>query len=867
MIEKGENTYMEKYLDQNLSPEERAKDLLEKLSLEEKMGQICCFFGEHDDVEKDAPYGIGQVSTLEVRNMTSLEEAAEWQRDLQKQLMERSPHHIPAVFHMEGLCGAFIQGAASLPSGIGRASSFDPALEEKLAQIVARQETAVGITQVLAPVLDISRDSRMGRQGETYGEDPTLASAMGAAFTKGIQKTEKSGGRKAESVAKHFLGFHASQGAVHSANCEITERTLEEIYAKPFQAAISESDLHGIMPCYSVINGEPLSSSRKILTGLLRQQMGFDGVTVADYGAVSNVHTAQYLYESVTEGAKYCLEAGIDVETPTRTGYNAELMTWLQEGKADMAALDQAVYRILCAKFRMGLFDHPFALEGAALERAFYSEEDRDLLLQSARESMVLLKNDGILPIQKNVKKIVVIGCHGQNARSFFGGYTHLSMTEAVHAVANSLAGVEADPTEKKEKKPYKTIPGTQIQSDETEEFDAILKLQKPQCKNLVEGLREALPETEILYAYGYPIAGDDTSHFAEALALAGEADLLILTLGGKHGSCSVASMGEGVDAADINLPACQDAFIAQAAKLGKPMVGIHFNGRAISSETADKYLNAIVEAWNPSEMGAQAIGEVLTGVYNPCGRLPVSVAYHAGQLPVYYNHLNGSSWHQGDSIGFKDYVDLPHTPRYYFGHGLSYTTFTYGKMEISKAPEIRKASALSNAPEIGKTSEISKALEISKTSAITGSGDRREGMSPVTDQAKEKLAEAEVLPTENLRIALEIKNTGSLAGTEVVQLYLKDHYASKARPVMELAGFARVYLEAGEAKTVEFEIAPSQMAFLDEDMKWKIEAGDIEVLIGASSEDIRQTGHFRISQDARIDGRSRKFYAIGEIR
>lgn len=804
---------MEKYLNPALSPEERAQDLLEKLSLEEKMGQINCFFAEHEDVEKAAAYGIGQVSTLEARQMTSLEEVAKWQEKLQKKIMEQSPHHIPAIFHMEGLCGAFIQGAASLPSGIGRASSFDPELEEKLSEIVARQETAVGITQVLAPVLDISRDSRLGRQGETYGEDPTLAAAMGAAYTKGVQDTEKCGGRRAESVAKHFLGFHASQAAIHGATGEVTDRTLEEVYGKPFQAAISEARLRGVMPCYCNINGEPLSASKKLLTGLLREKMGFDGVVAADYSAISNVHTAQYLYESVTEAGKHCLEAGLDVEMPSCCGYNEELKEWFRNGKADRKALDDSVYRVLCAKFRMGLFEHPFALDGEELKKAFYNGKDKDLLLQSARESMVLLKNDGVLPIRKDVKKIALIGCHGANARSFFGGYTHLSMEEAVHAVANSLAGVDAKKsgdTKSDPKAGCRLVPGTQIQSDETEEFDAILRLQKPDCKNMVEGLREAMPAVEIRYAYGYPIAGDDTSHFAEALELAKEADLIILTLGGKHGSCSVASMGEGVDGADINLPKCQDAFIEAAARLGKPMVGVHFNGRPISSDAADQYLNAIVEAWNPSEMGAEAIAGVLTGAYNPSGKLPVTVAYHTGQLPIYYNHMNGSAWHQGESIGFKDYVDLPHTPRYYFGHGLSYTTFEYGALKLEK--------------------------------------------------------EAEVLPNEDVKLTLEIKNTGSCAGTEVVQLYLKDRYASKIRPVMELAGFARVSLEAGETKSVEFEISPTQTAFLDEEMRWKIEAGDIDVLVGSSSADIRQRGSFRIGKDAWIDGRDRKFYSLGRV-
>ncbi len=804
---------MERYMDSKLPAEDRAKDLLSRMSLEEKMGQIRCYLGGRGNVEEEAAYGIGQVSTLEMRSIPTLEEAAKWQRDLQERIMKLSPHYIPATFHMEGLCGPFLQDSVSLPSGIGRASSFDPKLEEKLAGIVARQETAVGITQVLAPVLDISRDSRMGRQGETYGEDPTLAAAMGSAYTSGIQKEEKSGGRKAESVAKHFLGFHASQGAIHGANCEITDRTLEEIYGTPFQAAISEANLRGVMPCYCVVNGEPLSASHKLLTELLREKMGFDGVTVADYSAVSNVHTAQRLYESLTEAGKQCLEAGMDVETPFATSYNEELKEWIRDGKADQAALDQAVYRILCAKFRMGLFEHPYALDGEDLKNAFFCEEDEQLLLDSARESMVLLKNDGTLPIQKNVKKIAVIGCHAGNARSFFGGYTHLSMTEAIYAAANSLAGVDAENDASKGKKPYQAIPGTQIQTDETEEFDALIRLQKPGCKNLVEGLRDALPEVEINYAYGYPIAGNDTSHFAEALKLIETADLVILTLGGKHGSGSVASMGEGVDGADINLPWCQDAFIKEAAKFGKPMVGIHFNGRPISSDVADEWLNAILEAWNPSEMGAQAIADVLTGEYNPCGRLPVSVAYHTGQLPIYYNHLYGSSWHQGESIGFQDYVDLPHTPRYYFGHGLSYSSFAYHNLQI-------------------------------------GTG---------TQEAR-----TEVSPEEKIPISVEIENTSDCAGTEIVQLYLSDRYASKARPVMELAGFTRVFLVPGEKKKVRFEIAPSQMAFLDDRMQWKIEAGEIEVMVGASSEDIRQKGSFWISKDLWIDGRQRTFYSLG---
>ena len=197
------------------------------------------------------------------------------------------------------------------------------------------------------------------------------------------------------------------------------------------------------------------------------------------------------------------------------------------------------------------------------------------------------------------------------------------------------------------------TVPGTNIQSDETEEFDEILKRQKPGCRSLLEELREKMPDAEIIYAYGYPIAGADTSRFAGALEAVRKADVVILTLGGKHGTCSMASMGEGVDGADINLPECQDAFIRLAAELGKPMIGVHFNGRPVSSDAADRYLDALLEAWNPSEAGAEAVVSVLLGDYNPGGKMPVTTAYHAGQLPVYYNHFHNSSWHQTGSIGF----------------------------------------------------------------------------------------------------------------------------------------------------------------------------------------------------------------------
>ena len=350
------------YLDSNKTPQERAASLLAELSLDEKMAQVNCIFpfGEmYKDMEKiseGTPLGIGEVSTLEMRRIETLEEAAQWQRKVQKVVMDNSPHHIPAIFHMEGLCGAFIQDSTSFPSGIGRGSSFDPELEEKIAGIVSRQEAACGITHVLAPVLDISRDSRMGRQGETYGEDQTLASAMGAAYTRGIQKRENAG-RKTESVAKHFLAFHNSQGGIHGTHSDTPTRLLQEVYGKPFQAAIAESGLKGIMPSYNSINGEPMSASYTLLQRLLRDEMGFEGLCISDYGAVGNVHHVQHVGECEAEAGLLCMEAGMDIEMPSTTGYGEELKRKFESKEVDIDLLDKAVLRILTAKFRMGLFE------------------------------------------------------------------------------------------------------------------------------------------------------------------------------------------------------------------------------------------------------------------------------------------------------------------------------------------------------------------------------------------------------------------------------------------------------------------------------------------------------------------------------
>ncbi len=806
---------MNVYEDPALSPEERAEDLLNQLSLEEKMAQTVCIYPTGMMMRRDSSelyrencrYGMGSVSCMEMRDIPDRKAAAEYQRKMQRMVMEQSPHHIPSIFHMECVCGGFIAGNTSFPSNIGRGAGWDPELEKEIGEVVSRQEKCLGVSSILAPVLDISRDSRMGRQGESYGEDPALAAALGTAYTKGIQDGTRSDGLRAEAIAKHFAGFHNSQGGIHGADSETPPRLLEEVYCKPFQAAIADANLRGVMPCYCTINGEAASNSHYLLTELLRDKMGFDGIVASDYTAVANEHNVQGLYESLAEAGLHSMQAGMDMEWPKKEAYNDELMGMFADGTADIETLNTVVRRILTAKFRMGLFEHPFALPDDVLDTEFNHPEDRAISKRAAAQSFVLLKNNGVLPIRKDVKKIAVIGPHADRARYLFGGYTHVSMKESVCAMACSIAGI--DENGGYITRDYPKYPGTQIQIDDAPIFEQITNAIKPGCPSLLDALRIALPNCEITYTRGYPIAGTDESGYADALAAVKDADLCLLTLGGRYSSSSISTMGEGVDSTDINLPACQEHFLREAAKLGKPLVGLHFDGRPVSSNAADEVLDALVEAWMPAEMGAEALADVLTGAVNFSGKLPVSVAYNAGQEPIYYNHPNGSAWHQGASIGFTEYVNCPHTPRYPFGYGLSYTTFAYDDL---------------------------------------------------------KLDCHEVTPDGKVRAQVRITNTGDTAGVEVVQLYLKDTFASMVRPNMELQGFARVPLQPGESKVVTFEIEPSQMAFLNAKNEWLIEKGKIEVLVGRSSADICCRDSFTITDSAVIDGCTRRFYSIGQF-
>ena len=797
------------YKDKSLSPEARAVDLLSRMSLNEKMSQISGAMpvpmpGFTERLKSMFPHGIGAMSCLTFGMMCTTQEAAKQQREFQDLAMSLSEHRIPAMFHIEGITGAMVQEAESFPSPIGRGAGWNPSIEIEIGRITGRKADALGVSQVFAPVLDLTRDARFGRFAESYGEDASLLSAMGSAYISGVQENKSN--VRVESVAKHFLGYHASPNGIHASSVNIPERELREVYAKPFQAAITGAGLRGIMPAYCGVNGESLSRSETYLTKLLRDEMGFEGIVVADYSAISEIHSRHMAAGSFTDAGYKSLRAGMDVELPNKHTMNDELRDMFENGTADISILDRAVLRVLTTKFRMGLFENPYAMAGEELERTFRHACEKDINRRSAKESLVLLKNNGILPLSKkqlNGKKIAVIGCHADTIRILFGGYTYLSFAESQHSAGSTMEGIDAALS----KTEFDTYPGTVIQRDNPA-AEVWARKQKPEVKSLLDELSTIFADSVLVYKPGYDYAGRDTSMHNAALEAARDADLVILTLGGKYGTSTFSSTGEGIDSTNINLPLCQEIFIEKLAALGKPAIGVHFDGRPISSDAADAHLDAILEAWTPGEFGPEAIAAVLTGEYNPSGKLPVTIAYSSGQEPIYYNHHNGSSYHQNTGSPFKRYVDFPHEPRYFFGYGLSYTTFEYSGLKIENRE-------------------------------ISGSSD--------------------------INLTVTVKNTGSVSGDEVVQVYIKDLGAELLRPNMELVGFYRVNLNPGESKILKFVISAGQLSYIGLENKWLVEAGDIEIMVGSASNDIRLTDKITVLRDIYFDAKTRGFFAKAE--
>lgn len=798
---------MEKYKNPGLSVEERTKDLMSRMTFEQKIDQLTCLVtieSEVPDFGKYVPSGIGHVGAF--TTAACVEEIAEYVFRLQKFLTEETELGIPALIHCEASAGAQFTEADVFPSAIAQASTFEPELIGRMAEIIRRQMLAVGFRQALSPVVDITRDPRWGRITETYGEDAALTSAMASAFVRGIQTDDLREGIAA--TAKHYAGHGITEGGINMGRNLVSSRDLKEIHCKPFQCAITEAGMRSVMCSYCSIDGEPVVASKRLLTDILRDEMGFAGIVVSDYVAVDRLVDPFCVADSFEQAGNLAIEAGLDVEYPRPKGFTYQMKEAVDTGKLSMEVIDRSVERVLRLKFELGLFENPYP-DSKALKEALHRTETDRLNEELARKSFILLKNDRkLLPLSKEVKKIAVLGPHADNVRSYFGTFSYPA------ALDMSLAR-EEDGQEFEE-------PGLIVYDIRQSYIGQIREVSPrirkriarefPRIRSLYQALHEYLPDSQVVFAQGINCAGNDVAGMEEALAVAADADVVILTLGGKNGWGITSTVGEGVDATDIDLPGRQEEFARRVYALHKKTVVLHFDGRPLSNAYVASHFDAILEVWQPGVMGGQALCKTLFGEYNPGGKLPVTAARNVGQLPVYYGLPRGSGYvsagHTGMIRNQNGYINDTAFPLYYFGHGLSYTAFAYHDAAI---------------------------------------------------------AQTQVTAQDTLDISVVVENTGDVAGDEVVQLYYTDETASMVRPAMELAGFRRIYLEPGQKKTVVFRMRVSQMAFLNIQDQWVVEKGLFTLSIGSSCVDIRQKLQVEVTGTAQVDAKTRGFYALSE--
>lgn len=760
---------------------QRVETLLAKMTLDEKLAQLgSLWFYELQtnaglDPEKlrlRMANGIGQITRIAGASTLDPLSAAKIGNQVQKHLVENTRLGIPAILHEESCAGAMILGGSIFPQVIGLASTFQPELAERMTRVIRQQLMAIGARQSLAPVMDVSRDPRWGRTEETFGEDATLVSHFAMAYVRGLQGEDLAHGVMA--TGKHFIGHSLSQGGQNCAPVHIGKQELHDVFMSPFQAAIRDAGLASIMNSYPELDGEVVAASRRILTDLLRNELGFEGVVVSDYEAISMIQNFHFAAKDLATAGMQALQAGIDVELPTTVCYGETLKAAIDEGRLGVEFVNTAVRRHLQKKLELGLFENPFVDEGRVLE-VFETPEQRDLSLEIARKSMVLLKNDGVLPLKKDIRKLAVIGPNADDRRNPLGDYSYAAVVELMKFFApenSSFTGGQA----------------MALTSDTPRVVSCMKAIQK-----------KIYTDSYLLHARGCDNLDGDESGIDEAVKTANKADVIILVLGDRSGLTPLCTSGETRDSADLRLPGAQEKLARAILALGKPVVAVLETGRPYAIPWLDEKANAILQAWLPGEEGGTAIADVLFGDFNPGGKLPVTFPRHPGQLPIFYNHKPSGM----KSHWYGDYVSEKAAPLYYFGHGLSYTTFEYS------------------------------GLIISHEKATLG---------------------------ESVLISMKVTNTGKVSGEEVVQLYIRDEIASSPRPVKELKGYQRLALEPGGSGRISFHLPVDQLAFYNPDLELILEPGRIQVMIGSSADDIRLRGFFEVTGQETMNVQNRVF-------
>jgi beta-glucosidase len=659
-------------------------------------------------------------------------------RKLQEAAMQ-SRLKIPLIFGFDVIHGY----RTTFPIPLAESCTWDTSLAYKSARIAATEAAAAGINWTFAPMVDIARDARWGRIVEGAGEDPYLGSLFAKARVRGFQGDDLSANNTIAACAKHFAAYGAAEGGRDYNTADISERTLREIYLPPFKAAV-DAGAQTVMTSFNEIAGVPSSINKQLLTDILRKEWKFNGFVVSDWESIDEVvlHGAAKNYE---EAAQKAITAGLDMDMEGES-YPKFLTKLVQEKKVSEETLNQAVRNILRVKFKLGLFENPFKYIDEAREKeTMLKPEHRALAREVATKSIVLLKNENnLLPLSKSLKTVAVVGALAESKRDMLGEWEMVGMPD-----------------------------------------DVITPL---------DAIQSTLKNSSVLYAKGYPLPSPAWKKIKgeakepteaelmalrnEALAIAKRADVILAVVGETADITA-----EAHSRADIGLPKAQEDLLKELHKLGKPIVMILTNGRPLTIAWESEHLPAILCAWHLGVEAGNAIADIIFGDATPTGKLTATFPRSVGQIPIYYNHKNTgrpSLPTNADDRYKSRYVDLPDTPLYPFGYGLSYTTFEYSDLKLSRK-------------EIGKS--------------------------------------------ETLTVSVTIKNTGKRKGVETAQLYVRQLVGTFTRPVRELKGFQKVELDAGEARTISFKLGKEELATLDRNFKPIVEAGEFEVYVGSDSE------------------------------
>ena len=698
----------------------RVDDLLTRMTLSEKIAQLSQIF-VYDEIREQVKarirqHGLGSrilaFSNL-AGNVTEGIVAVEDLNELQRVAVEESRLGIPLLHGRDVIHGH----RTVFPIPLAMAASWDPALVEEAFAISAREAASAGVHWTFTPMLDIARDPRWGRIIEGFGEDPYLGSQMAVAAVQGIQgpRAHRHDTSAADqpyeagrllACAKHYIGYGAAEGGRDYNTAEISENTLRNIYLPPFKAAV-EAGVGSVMSAFQDLNGEPASGSRHLLKELLRDELGFQGLVVSDWTSIYEL-VVHRVAEDRQEAARIAFDAGVDMDMCSDC-FTDHLAALIEGGAISESQLNDPVRRVLTAKFQLGLFERPYADPEPAASAQF-SEAHRDVARRLAARSVVLLKNNGLLPLSREPRRVAVIGPLAEQRRALLGSW-----------VSDGLIG---------------------------------------ETQTLFEAIQAASPLTEIIAAGG-PLSD-------EMLIAAASADVVILAVGESN-----FRNGEANCVASLDLPPGQDALIEAVHGLGKPMVLVVLAGRPVNIARPATLAEAVLYAWHPGSLGATAIAEVLFGITVPSGKVPVSFPRSEGQIPLHYNH-------KSTGRPLTQYQDLPATPLFPFGFGLSYTAFAYSGLSVS-ASQIKFG--------------------------------------------------------ERVTVSVVVTNIGMYAGEDVAQCYVHDCVASVTRPMRELKGFARVRLRPGESKRVEFVLGPDELSFYGRDGRWRLEPGHFKVGVGGNSQ------------------------------